>query len=403
MPDTLDENGLTLKTYDEIRDDLVTGYKKIYGDDIDLGSHTSDGQCLNIFAQACYDLRELVREVYNAGNPDFCRGVVQDVRFKFNDLVRKGGSFTIVPITLKVSATVSLQGLDANYNDTQASAYGVSDDSGNRYFLIDSITLTAGTHVLPFRSQEIGYNLPIVGTITNPITIVKGVDGVVNASAPTSIGEDQETDEAFAVRRERSSEFRAQNNIDAMRAQLLALEGVVDAYVYDHDYEHYPNATDADGIPLHYVWPVVEGGANADIATVLYANCGGAGLKGAIQVDTLTASGRKFVTHFDRSEAKPLYIKFDIQKVVANSNLDEEGIKDYIAKNLIYKINDYAETSKVTEVARVALDVTGSNGVPVNVKISGNGSTWVDYIAAPSKKSIFTIDTTRITITEIEL
>ena len=190
--DVLNEDGLTLKTLTEIRNELEEGYKEIYGQDIDLGSHTQDGQLLNIFAQMNVDLRELIREVYNTLTPSYCRGSVQDIRYAINHLKRKGGTFTIVPMTVVVDSTVKLQGLDADYNDVLASAYGAADDSGNNYYLIDSVTLTPGTHVLPFRAQNIGYSLPIVGTITNPITIVKGVKSVINESAPTSIGEDQE-------------------------------------------------------------------------------------------------------------------------------------------------------------------------------------------------------------------
>lgn len=401
--DKLDASGLSLKSYNDIKADLEAGYKRIYGDDVDLNSNTADGQTIGIFAQACADVRELIREVYNSGSPTYCRGTVQDVRYAINYLKRKGGTFTIVPMTLTISSTVTLQGLDANYNDVTASAYGASDNSGNRYFLIDTVTLLPGENTVPFRAQNIGAVLPTVGTITNPIEIVKGVDKVINDTAPTSIGVDQETDDLFSLRRQRSPENRAQNNIDAMRAQLLALDGVSDAYVYDHDYENYPDSVDADGILPHYIWPIVEGGSNADIAVVLYANCGAAGMKGEVEVPTVTASGRSFLTRFDRSEAQPLYIRFDLQEVVANTEFDIEGIKQYIADNLIYSINEYAETSKVTEVAKLAVESVGGNAVAINVEISSNGEDWVDFIFAPSKKSVFTVDTSRIEITEINL
>ena len=401
--DKLDENGLSVKTFSDIRDELVNGYKNIYGNDIDLGSNTQDGQIINIFSQIQADFRELLLEVYNTLTPEYCRGTVQDIRYRINHIKRNKGTFTIVPITIVTTATVTLQGLDADYNDVLATAYGATDDSGKKYYLIDSVTLTAGTHVVSFRAQNIGYDLPIIGTITNPIEIKTGVQSVINNSAPTSIGTDEESDEAYQLRRDRSPEFRAQNCADAMRAQLLALDGVSDAYVYEHDYKNYPSTTDADGIPLHYLWPIVEGGSNADIATVLYANCGGAGLKGAVEVDTVTASGRTFTTYFDRSVAVPLYIKFDLQETVEGTNFDTDAIKTYIAQNLIYTINELAETSKPTEICRMALESNGGGGVPINLEISTDGITYADYIPSPNKKSIFTIDTSRISITEINL
>lgn len=401
--DRLDGNGLSIKTFNDIRDQLEAGFKEIHGEDIDLGSHTSDGQVINIFAQIQTDLRELIREIYNTLTPEYCRGAIQDIRYRINHLRRNKGTFTIVPMTITVAKTVTLQGLDADYNDVLASAYGATDDSGNKYYLIDTVTLTAGVHVVPFRAQNVGYNLPIIGTIVNPITIKSEVQSLINNSAPTSIGTAEESDEAYQLRRDRSPEFRAQNCADAMRAQLLALDGVSDAYVYEHDYENYPDTIDADGIPLHYVWPIVEGGSNADIATVLYANCGAAGLKGAVEVDTVTASGRTFTTHFDRSVAIPLYVRFDLQKTASDINIDIEAVKQYIAQSLIYKINEFADTSKPTEVSRMALESNGGGGVPVNLEVSIDGTNYTDYIPCPNKKSIFTVDTSRIDITEINL
>ena len=114
MPDLLDENGLQVATSEEIQTDLENGYKAIYGDDIAIGSNTQDGQLIDIFTQINTDLRELTMEVFNSFNPTACRGRIQDVRYALNNLTRKGGTFTIVPITIVVNKTVTLQGLDAN-------------------------------------------------------------------------------------------------------------------------------------------------------------------------------------------------------------------------------------------------------------------------------------------------
>ena len=399
MPDELTENGLTLSTASEIRADLVQSYQGIYGDDIVLDSNTADGQLIDIYTQAAIDIREVIREVYNTIDPDYCRGTIQDIRYRINHLVRSGGTYTIVPITMVINATVTLQGLDSNYNDPNATAFGFSDDSGQKYYLIDSTTLTAGTYTKLFRAATLGEVHPIIGTITTPITIVKGVVSGINNSAPTSIGVDQETDEAFALRRQRSPEYRGQNTIDAMRAQLLALDGVSDAYVYQNP----ESTTDSDGIPPHYIWVIAEGGANEDIADVIYANSGGAGCKGSVVIDVPTTSGQTFKARFDRPTAVPLYIRFDCQETVAKTIFNFDEIKQYIADNLVYVINEFAETSKITEVARTAISSTTGSGVPTNVEISTDGTNWVDYIPSGGKGNIFTVDTTRIIINEVEI
>lgn len=399
--DLLNENGLSVKTASDIRDELVNNFKDIYGEDINLDSNTQDGQLIDIYTQANIDLREMIMELYNSGDPDLCRGSLQDVRYRINNLFRKAGSFTIQPITLTCNKTITLEGLDANYNDINSASYGVSDDSGNIFYLIDTIELEAGTHELLFRASVQGDIQPTIGTITNPITIIQGVTSVINDKAPEVIGRIEETDMEFALRRERSTETKAQNNADALRSQLLNLDGVTNAFVYDHDYENYPSGVDADGIPLHYIWVIVEGGASDDIGTLIYANTSGAGSKGDIAVNTLTSSGQTFTAHFDRVVGVPLYIKFDLQAtehdVVFAENTIED-LKNYISQYLTYDVNEFAETSKINDVVRDGVNALVGTGAGVNIQISLDEDEWVNYIPCPSKKDKFTIAPTQITI-----
>lgn len=401
MPDILDENGLQVKTSTEIQTDFETENRRIYGQDIIIDSNTSDGQRIAIDTQANTDFREMMVEVFNSFNPDMVRGRLQDVRFKLNGIERQGGTFTIVDIDVINDRTLTLNGLDSDYNDVNATAFGVQDNAGNQYYLIDTVTITAGTHSLPFRSATLGANIPTVGTLTNQITVVQGVTSLNNASAPTTVGVNQETDEAFALRREKSYEYRSQNSNDAMLAQLYALDGVSQAFVYGHDYENYPSGDDADGIPLHYIWVIVEGGANSDIGTVIYANVGGAGTVGAVSVDVPTSSGQVYVSKFDRVESSDLYIKFEIQPTVTGFIFDDASIKTYISENLTYNAYEYAETSKVTAMCLEAINANGGGGVPVNVEISDDGSTWVDYLTVATKKNKFVVTDSNITITEV--
>ena len=101
---------------------------------------------------------------------------MQDSRYKINNIYRNGGTFTVQPIDIKISKTVSLEGLDGNYNDANATAYGVKDSAGNAWYLIDSVTITntEGVNRLPFRAKEVGVVEPIVGEITEQIKPVNG-------------------------------------------------------------------------------------------------------------------------------------------------------------------------------------------------------------------------------------
>lgn len=399
MADSLNENGLTLSTFNELLDFVQSSMTDIYsvdGNNINFDSSTPDGQFTNILAQIGSDIREVVREVYNSFDPDKCSGVVQDSRYAINYLTRKGGTFTVQNIDITATKTVTLDGLDSAYNDTNASSYTVSDNAGNNWYLIDTTTITSGTTSLPFRAQNMGLVQPTIGTLTNQVTKVLGITSVNNSVAPTTLGENQESDEEFRIRRNRSTAINGQNNYDAMTGQLLALDGVTDVKVHVNN----TSSTDSTNTPAYTIWAIIEGGANTDIANIIYQNGSGLDTRGSVTVNTVTVSGEQFTVNFDRVNPVSLYIQFDL-KNTSGINITESVIKNYIVENLTYTLGSPAETSSITEIAQNALLTLGSGLYALNVEVSTDGSTWTDYIASASLQNKFVVDATRITITEV--
>lgn len=402
MPEGITENGLQVDSYNTLLENIQTDLNSIYaaeGEAINFDSETPDGQFTNILAQIGTDIRELAQEVYNSFDPDKCSGVIQDSRYALNYITRNGGTFTIQNIDITANQTVTLQGLDASYNETDATAYTVSDNAGNLWYLIDTTTVQPGTVSLPFRSKNLGLVQPTIGTITTQVTTVLGITSVINSVAPTTLGTEQETDAQFRVRRSRSTERRGLNNIDSMLSQILDLEGVTDATTWVNS----GTETDSTGTPAGYVWVIAEGGANADIADVIYTNSCGRGMRGTVSVEVPAVSGQIFNVNFDRPTPVPLYIRFDFQLTVDVSAVNVNGIKDTMVENLIYNLNEAAETSKPTCVAKDAITSNGGGGYALNLEISTDGSSWVDYIPSASLADKFVVDTTRITINVIEV
>lgn len=401
MADSITSEGLQVDNYNTLLANIQTELNKIYapdGDSINFDSETPDGQLTNIYAQAGTDVRELAQEVYNSFDPDKCSGRVQDSRYALNYIFRKGGTFTIQNIDVTVNKTVDLQGLDGSYNDINASSYTVSDDAGNLWYLIDTTTITAGTHSLPFRSQNIGLVQPTIGTITNQVTKVLGVTSVINSIAPTTLGEAQETDEQFSIRRNRSTAAKGQNNLDALEGQLLDLDGVTDAKLWVNQ----TGETDSTGTPGWTVWVIVEGGANSDIGALIYQNSCGLPTRGAVEVNMLSVSGQVFPTRFDRANPISLYIRFDFKPTVDLAAVDFDAIARSLAENLTYNLDETAETSKITEAASQAILSNGGGGYALNVEISTDDINWTDYIPSASLQNKFVVDSTRIKITAVE-
>lgn len=377
MTDVLDSNGLQVSSNAELVSQLTSDFQNIYGSDINVEQNSPDGQMINIFAQGGTDVRELLVQLYNSFDPDNCSGRVLDERCAINNIFRKSGTFTTVLITLVTDRNITLQGVDANYNDPSAIGYTIQDNAGNQFVLVNTQTFAAGTHTALFRAKEIGAVETAIGTITTPVTIVLGVVSVNNPIAATT-GENEETEAELKIRRRQSVAISSSGYLNGILASVLQLDGVTDAAAY----ENYTNVTDANGTPAHCLWLVVEGGSASDIADVIYKKKpAGTNMRGNITYNITTVSRQTFTAAWDEPTPQGLYVKFNIQPKVAGIVFDETAIKNYILNHITYKIGDGAETSTLTTIAQLAIDSNGGNGVAVNVLISTDNQNWVEYVS----------------------
>jgi hypothetical protein len=396
MPDILDATGLTVDTAAEITSVLVTGLQAIYGADINVDQNSPDGQVVGIITQQGVDIRELAVSVNSSFDPDQAVGTILDQRVAINNIQRQGGTYTIQPIDIVASTTVPLQGLDANFASPIGTGYTVQDSSGNLFILEDSTTVLTGTTTLNFRAQQIGaVNVP-VNTINVPTTIIFGITSVNNSSAAISVGQNQETDAQLRTRRQQSVAIASTGYLNGLLGTVKAITGVVDAELH----ENVTNATDSNGIPAHGIWLIVDGGANTDIGNAIYAKKSyGANMKGAVMVPITTASGDIFTALFDRPTAETLYIQFNIQKTTTINAFDTAAIAQYIVANKSYMIGQYADAASLTTIAQAAINQGSVPGVPTDVKVSIDNTTWLDYVTPSTLDKEFTISTAHIFIT----
>lgn len=395
MPDILDADGLQTLTQQEIVNDLTQSFINIYGSDINVDQNSPDGQLINIFAQGATSVRELLTNLYNSFDPDNAQGVILDQRANINNISRKGGTYTIVDITLVVNRTVTLIGLDADFNNPNGVGYTVQDNAGNEFILVNTVTLTAGTHNLNFRAKNIGRVETTIGTITTPVTIVLGVVSVNNLTTAIQTGANEETDVEFKLRRRQSLANASSGYLNGLLGTVLDLEGVTDAALY----ENYTNVVDADGIPAHGIWLIVEGGSAADIANAIYTKKSyGANMKGDITYTITTVSGQPFIARWDNPTSATLYVRFDIKQLAENVNFDLNAIKQYIIDNVMYTIGGNADATTLICAAQAAINAYGGNGLALNLEISQDNTTWTDFIEG-SKQAKFGIADIAITVT----
>jgi hypothetical protein len=312
MPNSLTANGLTTATQAELVASYTAAFQSLYGADINLGAETPDGQLLLIFIQSVLDQEDLLTQIYNTFNPDNAIGTILDQRVAINGIQRQAGTYTVTDITLTLSQSVNLYGLD----QSAQSVYTVADNAGNQWQLqFTQLGASPGTLVTSFQSATPGALTTVPNTITVPVTIVLGVQSINNPTTYTTLGVNEETDAALRIRRQKSVSLPSQGYLAGLLAALENINGVTYAFVEEND----TGSTNGDGVPGHSIWVIVAGsGAAADIAQAIYtkrnAGCGmyNSGDAGAQSYNITQADGSIFTIYWDAVITEDLFIKFTV-------------------------------------------------------------------------------------------
>lgn len=309
MPNSLTSTGLTVVTQTELVTNYTASYEAIYGSTINLASNSPDGQMMMIFIQSVLDIANLLSQIYNSFDPDNAVGNVLDQRVAINGLVRQAGTFTLTNITLVMSQSVNLYGLD----QTAQSVFTVADNAGNQWQLQTTQLGVSGTQVYAFQAANPGAVLTTPNTITIPVTVVLGVTSINNPTTYTSLGINAETDAALRIRRLQSVSLASQGYYAGLLAALENINGVTSAFVY----ENWTSATNVAGVPGHSIWVIVAGtGAAASIANAIYTKRNACcGMFGATSYVITQVDGSSFIVLWDSVTAQNLFVSFTATSV----------------------------------------------------------------------------------------
>lgn len=305
MPNVLDATGLTVATRDELVAYFTGQYQQIYGPDVNLQSDSPDGQMMNINIQSILDLEDLLVQIYNSFDPDNAIGLVLAQRCAINGIQPQGATSTVTPITVVLSQSVNLYGIDQSVQ----APFTVADNAGNAYVLQETqLGVGPGTFVYSFQAVVPGALVTVPNTVTVQVTVVLGVTSVNNPTTYTTLGQNQESDANLKVRRQKSVSLASQGYLPALLAALENINGVSSAFVY----ENTTDATDGDGVPSHSIWVIVAGSAaEADIAQAIYTKRNaGCGMFGAISFTINQVNGLPFIVHWDQVVTQDLFISF---------------------------------------------------------------------------------------------
>lgn len=395
---SLSATGLTVMQQQDIVTALTNGFDgapgftTIYGADINLGPNTPDGQMLNIFATVGADNLELLMSVYNQWTLASAYGVQLDNAGSLLGIQRQAGTYTLAQVQVTVSQALTLYGQD----QSAQTIFTVADGAGNQYQLQTTYAFGgSGTTTLTFVAVNLGQVLTSPNTITTIITPITGVSSVNNSTTANDvIGANEEQDSAYRVRMAQSFQMAATGPADALRAQLLNLPGMIDAFVAEND-----TGSIVDGVAANGIWVIVNASGSVQasaIAQAIYSkkSAGCAQTQGAQSYNIARPAGNAFTAYWDNAVGEALYIQFTIAPINGVDTFNAATLAASLAAALTYKLGQSANVGQII----TAMIAIAPNGYLLNVQVSTDGATWTQQVTPATYQKYFTVAAANITI-----
>lgn len=141
-------------------------------------------------------------------------------------------------------------------------------ENGDNYVSTAAGTIASGTVTIPFACTVTGPIPCAPGSLNLIYKAVAGWDAITNA-AEGVLGNDVETRQAFELRREQSVALNSVGSVVAIKANVLNVPNVLDAYVTDNASA---DSETVGGVELapYSLYVCAAGGAEADIAEAIW-------------------------------------------------------------------------------------------------------------------------------------
>lgn len=346
VPPYIDNTGMHIPTYSEIRDDLIQQMKSIFGEDIYIDEDSKDYQQISIFAKKIFDTNALGLLVYNNRTPNTAIGVGLDNLCALVGITRKPATYSTVQLTITGNAGTTITN-------------GKATDGTYTWNLPASVTIPdIGTIVVEATCDVSGSITAAANTINTIATPTFGWLSVTNTYV-ASAGVDVETDAELRGRYANATYQPSKTVLDGLLENIEALEGVTRSKIYEND----TNEVDSNGLPAHSITAVVEGGEDKDIATAIYfKKTPGCYTNGTTPVVLTTLSGNEATIRFYRPTDVNVRVKISIKQLPGYNSTyaDEiqEAVYNYLA-NL-----DIAETVYRSIIWSVAIQTMASINSP---------------------------------------
>ncbi|MBM5675618.1 baseplate J/gp47 family protein [Listeria seeligeri] len=326
----LDENGFKRKTYDELLTDMEIKAKELFGEDINLNSHSALGVFLRIIAWFLALAHELAERVYNSGFISTATGVQLDRLGRNNGILRDPAMPAIVI-------------LEITGNPGYIVEEGVQFKTQNDivFEMIDVVKLDVhgfGTGQAVSQVYSDKANVP-----ANSITVVaepsEDIMTVNNPDAATG-GSEAENDTTYRARIRLATKANPGPPVNGIITALTDVSGIRSVSVVENN----GITKDANDNPPKSVHIYVFGGIDLEIGEAIF-NSVAAGIQtsGKIAVQVKDLSDFEHTVYYDKATPLPLYANITVN---VNAKFEDEGT-EAIKQAVMNYINSLNMSEKV--------------------------------------------------------
>lgn len=256
IPPYIDEAGLHLNSYADIRDYMIEQARAIFGEDIYLENDAADYQYISLMSLICYDMQNALALAYDSRSPATAIGRGLESLVLLNGIAKKTASYSTCQLLLTGTPGYSI-------------ANGAATDDNGKRWLLPNPTVLPSNGILQVTAtcSVIGAIKAGVGDIHTIASPQRGWDSVIN-QVPAAQGQPIETDEELRRRQKISVAIPSQTVLEGTIAGIASVSGVTRYKVYEND----TNISSMDpvynpyGLPAHSITAIAEGGADVDIA-----------------------------------------------------------------------------------------------------------------------------------------
>ena len=267
------DKGFIADSVDKVREQVqqvwINAFKSPDLPALNTSAETPQGQLIDAQTAAIMNKDNEVLFLANQFNPATATGIFQDALAQLYFLQRQPTTSTIV-----ACICTGLQGVVI-----PAGAIIQTTDGLQLTNTTEGVIAASGSIELNFKLNETGPIQVGAGTATIIVTQIPGWDTVNNSSAGI-VGRNEETQQEFATRIQKSVAINAQGTVNAIYAALANLSGVVAVVILEND----SNSTvEKEGVDIeaHSICISIYGGDKDAIAETIFlkkdAGCGTVG------------------------------------------------------------------------------------------------------------------------------